>query len=279
MKVAIGQARIWACVVALAFAGGASHAQFYGTGPPAQPTNPEQKEPGLSIKDFAGIFTGLIWIKQRQVMSWKVADAQIAAATKAQVNSSIALAQGKVGGTATLESTAQQIDTYRQFSAVVGQGAQVCDASSQRNDIDRIGTARDQYAFANMANGGRAAYPAADYEVKRSADRLDLYCSADEHNLGLCRSRFDGMATASTSAPKVGLPDQYTHKQLKAASDYIANLVPAPVPTRGASTCDAGCQAARLAALRVEATSSMVAVPTAARLAGRIGEKTFAAKQ
>lgn len=208
----------------------------------------------------------------------KVLASQISVAATAQINADIAIAQGAMVGRALLSTTVEQVETYRSFSGLTGQGAQVCDAVSQRNDIDDIDKKRSLYSFTSQPRAGRSAIPPDRYESTRTERRLDAYCSADEHNLGLCKSRFDGMNTASTNYTKFALADQLTSKQLKAAEDFIANLVPRPSPVRRATECDVGCRTQLVQAMRLDAVSSMVAVPVAASLSGRIGAKTFAEK-
>jgi len=213
----------------------------------------------------------------QKVASWKVFTSQVATAAKAQINARTSVLQGEMAARGSLATSIEQLELYQHYSALTGQGAQVCDAVSQRNDIDSIGRSRDSFEFVAMPRAGRAAIASADYEVERGKAQLDAYCSADEHNLGVCKSRFDGMASASANFNKIMTADQFTSKQLRSAEDYIANLVPPPVPVRAAAQCDVGCQSARMAALRLDAVSSMVAAPMAMQMSGRIGAKTFAA--
>lgn len=229
--------------------------------------------------DVFDIFTVLQQYGTQKQSSIKVLTSQVATAATAQMNADIALAQGSVASKALLSTASDQVEIYRKYSALTGQGAQVCDAVNQRNDLDDIARARDGYAFMQQSKGGRAAVPQDRYESARLDKRLDAYCSADEHNLGICKSRFDGMAVASTNYNKVVIADQFTTKQLKAAEDFVANLVPPPLPARRASDCDARCQGLRARAMRVDALASMVAAPMAASLSSRIGQKTFAEKK
>jgi hypothetical protein len=222
------------------------------------------------------ILKSLLSGEQGKVSATKVASAQVAMAAKAQINADVTLAQGEMYARGLLTSTVEQLETFRRFNGATGQGVQTCDAINQRNDVDTIARARDAVTFTQMPNGGRAALSPDSYEVHRVVARMDAYCSADEHNLGLCKSRFDGMASASTNYNKLITADQFTAKQLKAAQDFVAELVPPPLPQRRNGGCDAGCQSERMGALRVDAMASMVAVPMAAQLAGKIGQKTFA---
>lgn len=212
-----------------------------------------------------------------KIAAWKVFTSQSATAAKAQVNARVSILQGEMAAKGSLAATTEQLELYQAFSALTGQGAQVCSAVNQRNDIDTIALARDSFEFVAMPRSGRAAVPASSYEETRAKVQIDAYCTADEHNLGICKSRFDGMAAASANYNKIMTADQFTTKQLRSAEDYIANLVPPPMPARAAKNCDAGCQSARMAALRVDATSSMVAAAMAMQMSSRIGEKTFAA--
>lgn len=219
-------------------------------------------------------------VLQKKIAALRVMTSQIATAAKAHINARTSIAQGAMAAQGMLSTTVEQLNQFQAFSALTGQGAQVCDAVAQRNDIDSISLARDAFQFVAMANAGRSAVPRDNYEVARASKQLDAYCSADEHNLGLCMSRFDGLANASTDFNKLTGVDQFTNKQLKAAEEYIANLVPAhkTVPQKAAS-CDAACQAVRLAELRANAAASMVAATMAMQLSSRIGEKTFAEKK
>lgn len=228
----------------------------------------------------SGSAFAFIGILQQKVAALKVMTSQIATAAKAHINARTSIVQAEMAAMGMLSTTVEQLQLFQAFSIVSGQGAQVCDAVAQRNDIDTISMARDSYQFVAMPNSGRAAVPRDNYEVARADKQLDAYCSADEHNLGLCTSRFDGMANASTSFNKVMTMDQFTNKQLRAAEDYIANIVPAQrVAARTASSCDVSCQSSRLLALRANAAASMVATSMAMQLSGRIGEKTFAEKK
>lgn len=215
----------------------------------------------------------------QKIAAWKVFTSQVATASKALINARTSVLQGEMAAKGSLAGTIEQLELYQSFSAVSGQGAQVCDAISQRDDIDKIALARDSFEFVAMPRAGRTSAAPPSYEVDRSKDQLDAYCSADEHNLGICKSRFDGMASASANFNKIMTADQFTTKQLRSAEDYIANLVPPPLPVRSSANCDVGCQSARMAAMRLDAMSSMVAAPMAMQLSGRIGEKTFAVKK
>ncbi len=234
---------------------------------------------GVARADVFEIFTILQQYGTQKLSAAKVATAQVSLAATAQINADIALAQGAMAGRALLAMTTEQIESYRNYSVLTGQGAQVCDAVNQRNDVDDIARARGAYLFSNPKDGGRAALPRDRYDAAMLEKRLDAYCSADEHNLGLCRSRFDGMNSASTSYTKIVLADQFTGKQAKAAQDFIANLVPPPLPLQRAGDCDPGCQTQRVRAMRVDALASMVAFPMAASLSSHIGQKTFVEKQ
>jgi hypothetical protein len=229
--------------------------------------------------DVFEIFSVLQQYGTQKQSAIKVLTSQVSTAATMQMNADIALAQGSIASKALLSTTSEQIEIYRRYSALTGQGAQVCDAVNQRNDVDGIASARSAYAFTQPVNGGRAAVPRDRYESARLDKRLDAYCSADEHNLGLCKSRFDGMAAASTNYNKIVVADQFTGKQLKAVEDFVANLVPPPLPVQRASDCDVRCQMSRARAMRVDALASMVAAPMTASLSSRIGQKTFAEKK
>lgn len=231
---------------------------------------------GAAISQEAHAFGDIL---ARKVASWRVATSQIATASKASINAKLNIAQAQMSAIGVLASTTEQLQIYQSFSALTGQGAQVCSAVNQRNDIDLIGKTRSDYRFNEMARSGRGELPVDDYEVGRGIKQLDAYCSAEEHYLGICRSRFDGMASASTNYTKLTAADQFTSKQLKAAEDYIANLVPPPLPVQSASSCDVGCMSARMRALQMDAAASLVAVPLSMQLSDRIGAKTFAVKK
>ena len=209
----------------------------------------------------------------------KVFTSQVATASKAVINARTSLLQGEMAARGSLATTIEQLELYQTFSSLTGQGAQVCDAVNQRNDIDTIALARDAVEFVAVTLSGRAPVSPQNYEVDRSKEQLDAYCSADEHNLGLCRSRVGGMASASANFNKLMTAEQFTTQQLRSAENYIANLVPPPMPVQSGAACDVGCRSARMAAMRVDALSSMVAAPMAMQLSGRIGEKTFAVKK
>ena len=229
--------------------------------------------------DVFEIFGVLQNYATQKLAASKVLASQISLAATTQINADIALTQGSVAARAILSTTVDQIDAYRSYSGLTGQGAQICDAVNQRNDVDDIAGARSVYRFTEQRGGGRAAVPPDRYEAARAEKALEAYCSADEHNLGICKSKFDGMNSAASNYSKIALNDQFTKKQLGAAGDFISNLVPPPLPARVAKNCDANCMALRGKSLRVEALSSMVAAPLAAGMSNRIGQKTFADKQ
>lgn len=210
-----------------------------------------------------------------KVAGLKVVTSQVATAQKAQITNEVLLANGAMAGRAQLETTIQHIELFRNYGLISGQGPQTCSAINQRNDIEDIENRRNSYAFTAMPTGGRSSVPREGYEDRRTEQRLDAYCSADEHNLKLCRSRFDGMASASTDYNKLLRADQLTAKQLKAAQEFVANLVPPQLPLQRSAECGAACQTDRASALRSDALASMVAVPMAAQLSSRIGVKTF----
>lgn len=234
---------------------------------------------GVARADVFDIFTVLQNYGTQKLAAAKVLTSQISLAGTTQINADIALTQGAVAARALLSTASDQIDTYRSYSALTGQGAQVCDAVNQRNDVDDIARSREAYAFTEQRSNGRAAVPRDRYEAGRIEKSLDAYCSADENNLGICKSRFDGMQSASSNYTKISLADQFTTKQLRAAGDFISNLVPPPMPARRAGDCDAACKAQQMRALRADAMASMVAVPLAASMSNRIGQKTFADKK
>ena len=228
-----------------------------------------------------GNLTSLVSVLNIEVTGIKVATSQVAVAAKSQINAAVVLAQGGMAARGTLASTLAQIEIYNNFGFESGQGPQTCAALGLRNDIDVIAQSRDKLAFTAMSTAGRASFPLEFYEAQRASGRVAAYCSADEHNLGLCKSRFDGMAGVSTNYSKLSLQDQFTSKHIKAAQDFVAELVPPPMPVRANVVCGngSGCQAERLAALRVDALSSMIAVSMAAQFSNQVGEKTFAAKR
>lgn len=247
-----------------------------------QKNRPSCKSVGaVAVAAFMAVATppALADVLAQNIVAWKVFTSQVATAAKAQINASATLLQGEMIARGSLAGTVEQLGLYQKFSALTGQGAQVCDAVNQRNDIDTISLAREAFEFVAVPRAGRAAVPAPNYEVDRSKNQLDAYCSADEHNLGICTSRFDGMASASSDFNKLMTEDQFTTKQLRSAEEYIANLVPPPLPVRSAANCDAGCQSTRMVAMRLDALSSMIAAPMAMQLSGRIGAKTFAVKK
>lgn len=224
----------------------------------------------------ANAFTDILSSK---LASLKVMTSQFATASRAVINAKASLVQGQMMAIGAMSTTVEQLELYQTFSAVNGQGAQVCDAINQRNDIDAIGKSRDSFSFVAEQRSGHGATPADNYEVRRAEQQLDAYCSADEHKLGLCKSRFDGMAAASSNYLQLSSADQFTAKKLKAAEGFISNLVPPPAVPRSAASCDAGCQAQRLTAMQSDAAASMIAVPLAMKMSSQIGAKTFASKK
>ncbi len=228
-----------------------------------------------------GSVTALVNVLNIGVSGLKVATSQVAVAAKAQINADIVVAQGAMAARGTLASTLEQIAVYNNFGFESGQGPQTCAAVGLRDDVDVISQSREKLAFTAMATAGRAPFQREFYETQRATSRMGAYCSADEHNLGLCKSRFDGMAGISTNFGKLSLQPQFTSRHIKAAEDFVAELVPPPLPLRANVSCESGsaCQGERVAAMRVDALSSMVAVSMAAQLSSRVGEKTFAAKR
>lgn len=233
---------------------------------------------GAAHAGLFDIIAALANLGTQKLSAIKVATAQIAVSANEQKKVDIALAEGAMKARAMLSTTVEQLETYRRYSHQSGQSVQVCDAVNQRDDLNSVADARQAYSFASPKRAGRADVSSDGYEEKLLDKRLDAYCSADEHNLGLCQSRFDGMAAASSDYAKIILPDQYTTKQVAAAQDYIANLVPPPLVQIQKGRCESACQIARIQAMRVDALSSMVAVPVAVNLSSRIGVKSFAVK-
>ncbi|SFF31545.1 hypothetical protein [Paracidovorax wautersii] len=231
----------------------------------------------LATAGSAHAFTGIL---DQKLSALRVMTSQIATSSKAQINATISIVQGEMGARGVLAGTTEQLDLYRSFSAIGGQGVQMCDAVSQRNDIDTLSRAQDSYQFVAVANSGRTSARRDNYEIVRAEKQMDAYCSAEEHNLGICKSRFDGMENASSSFNKLMGVDQFTNKQLKAAEEFIANAVPAPRAMPQVSrACDAACKSARVAAMRMDAASSMTAATLAMQLSSRIGAKTFAERK
>lgn len=232
---------------------------------------------GIAIAQPALAFTDIL---SQKIASLKVMTSQFATASKAQINAKVNLMQAQMGALGVLASTVEQLEAFQQFSAFTGQGAQVCDAVSQRNDIDAISVGRNSYSFVSGVRGGQSDTPADNYEALRSKAQLDAYCTAEENNMGMCRSKFDGMAGYSSNFNKLQTSEQLTTKQLEAAKDFVANMVPPPPKVAMASkNCDSGCLSRRLASMRSDAAASMVATSMTMQLANQIGAKTFAEKK
>lgn len=232
---------------------------------------------GVGAASPAFAFTDIL---AQKVASLRVMTSQFATASKAQINARVNLMQAQMGAIGVLASSVEKMEAFQSFSAVTGQGAQVCSAVAQRNDIDVISLGRNNYSFVSGVRGGQSSTPADNYEILRSAAQLDAYCTAEENNLGICRSKFDGMAGYSSNFNKLQTAEQLTTKQLEAAKDFVANMVPPPPKVVTASkNCDSACLSRRLASMQSDAAASMVATSMTMQMANQIGAKTFAEKK
>lgn len=218
---------------------------------------------------------------QQKIGAYKVMTSQIAMSAKTKISYRQREAEGEMAGLALLSSLTEQYLLYRDFGPTTGQGAMVCDAANQRSDISRIMKEVEAYDFGNTERGGSAKIPIDKYVVMRTQQRLEDYCSGDMHNLGLCRSKFDGMASADTNYAVLAQTEHFTNKQAKAAQDFISNVVPNPPPLAPviSASCGPKCQEARSLAIQYNSYASLAATGLAAHFATKIGEKTYAPKK
>ncbi len=215
-------------------------------------------------------------LAQNKVSGYKVLTSQLSVAAQQKINSAKRMAEAQMAAIALMASSIEQLEVFKDHSPMMGQGAQVCDAVNQRSDIARIADVRKAYDIGNVRNAGRASVPATTYVSTRIKQQLDDYCSVDQHNLGLCRARSDGMANASTDYSQLDSAEQFTSKQLKASNDFIANLVPGPSLVAIAGKCGPKCQSVIASAKQLDSISSMAAFGLASQFSNRVGAKTYA---
>lgn len=215
-------------------------------------------------------------LARQKVSGYKVLTSQISVAAQQKINSAKRMAEAQMAAIALMASSIEQLEVFKDHSPMMGQGAQVCDAVNQRSDITRIADVRKAYDVGNVRNAGRANFPANNYVGARIKQQLEDYCTADQHNLGLCRARADGMASASTDYTQLDVAEQFTNKQLKASNDFIANIVPGPSFVGFSGKCGPKCESVIASAKQMDSISSMAAFGLATQFSNRIGNKTYA---
>lgn len=214
---------------------------------------------------------------QEKIASYKVLTTQYKTKATAIINNMKRVAEAQMGALAMLNSSVAQMELYKEYSPIGGQGAQTCDAVNQSTDITRIARLRQQYDLGNVSSAGQMAFNPTKYVQAQVKEQLDKYCTADQHNLGLCRAKYDGMAGASSNYASLMQHEQFTVKQLEAANHFIANLLPAPAPLSLAQkSCGARCDEVAHAYAEQNSFSSLVAHSFASNFGNRVGTKTYA---
>ncbi|MBL8510055.1 MAG: hypothetical protein JNM52_00290 [Betaproteobacteria bacterium] len=214
--------------------------------------------------------------RPQEISAWKVATSQIATAEKQIIAVDTALAQGSLASRAQLSATTDLLHRTQQYGIFSGQGAQVCLAVGQRKDVANAGDRANvaQKAYMRDNGDGRGRFTPTEYELERAREQLKRYCSAEEHNLGLCQSSFDAMAGVGGDYQKLARNEQLTTKQAEAAKDFIATAVPAAIPVRAERNCGPACVRATEQLRYLSALSSMAALPMANQMSRRTGVKT-----
>lgn len=212
-----------------------------------------------------------------KLSSRKVLASQFATAAKGMISGEVAVAQGGMAAKMQLSTTTELLKSFQRYGVYSGQGAQTCMAVNQGEDIDAANarTLAAINAFVGTEGDGRAKYAPSEYERSRSAVHMERYCSAQEHNMGLCVSKFDGMAKFGTDYSKFARTDHLTSKQAKAAGDFVATLVAPAMPKVVSTQCDTACMEDRSRNMRLSALSSMASMPFASQMANRSGVKTY----
>lgn len=212
----------------------------------------------------------------QKIASYKVMTAQFAAASKAAITNLQRVAEGEMAALSIQASLLDQMMIYRQYSPLVGQGAQVCDAVNNNSDIDIISRSRPRIEMGNLSTAGRPKIDPSNYIATRVKDQLENYCTADEHNLGLCRAKFDGMAAAASDFGKLMDKELFTSKELKASNDFVANMVPPPAPKVSKNNCKtSSCLELVAAARSMDAFGGLVANSYASVFSSRVGTKSY----
>lgn len=216
---------------------------------------------------------------KQKIGALKVMTQQFATAAKTSIESAQRLAEAQIASVAYMNTTIGQMEVYQSFNPYTGQGPKFCDAVSNSKDIVAISTKRDNFDLGNTNRAGRTKVAPDRYSELRVKSNLDKYCTADQHNLGICRARFDGLNGASSNYSKLAEIEQFTKGQFEAANEFIANLVPVPskeIMTKKGGNCGVGCENAYVNAMQADAFSSMVAFGAKSSFSSQIGTKTFA---
>lgn len=214
-------------------------------------------------------------LARQRISGYKVLTTQISASTKQVLQGAKRVAEAQMASLAAVASTIEQMELFKDFGITMGQGAQVCDAVNQHADISRLADLLSAYEIGRVNNAGRPNIGPENYTQARVKQQLTDYCSADQHNLGICRSKYDGMAALSTDYAGLEIQDQLTKKQLKAVNDFVGNLVPPPAP-QYTGKCGPSCQSASAMGKQLDTFSSMAALGISAPFTNRIGAKTYA---
>ena len=218
---------------------------------------------------------------KNKIAAWKVIASQVAIGDRAIITASQRIDQARMAALGSLQQSLSQLEIFRSYGAFTGQGAQVCAAALNRNDINRIGDRMAVLDFVSMPQRGRLNVKPDNYTVAMVNEQLEKYCSADMHNLGICQTRFDGGVAVSMSYARINAAEQLTTQQLEGTKAFIANMVPPGqvVNTRSSGQCNAECIQSRVRGMRADAISSLVAVPMAEHFASRVGASTYAKTQ
>lgn len=213
----------------------------------------------------------------QKIASFKVMAAQFSSASKAAITNLQRVAEGEMAALSMRLSMLDQLEVYRQFSPLVGQGAQVCDAVNNNSDIDIISRTRTRYEMGNLSTAGRLKIDPANYVSTSVKEQLNNYCTADQHNMGLCRAKFDGMAAASSDFSKLMHKELFTAKDLNASNAFVANMVPPPAPKLTKNRCKTNsCMELASASRSMDAFGGLVAHSYTSVFASRVGTKTYA---
>lgn len=160
---------------------------------------------------FKALSGNLLSYDKRELSAMKVATSQVATAAKAEINAAQTLMKGKMAALGALEQTVQQMQVYRKYSAITGQGVDPCGQLA---------------AQAGMVNATRRAEASVTDLVQRIASAPGRYSSAEGYLERLLRTRQTNFATKDDERLGFG----------KAASGEVITATGAKFAIAGADT-------------------------------------------
>lgn len=226
---------------------------------------------------LSDIFSSITKMGGLKTNALRVLTRQISLAEEVNTQANMALTAGSLAARAQLETTSALLNILQEFGPYAGQGPQSCMSVNSGEDITVAAERANQSAdiFLGFNADGSGNFPAPEYESRRAANHLKKYCSAQEHNLGLCTSMFDGLAKFGSDYTKFARTDQLTAKQADAGHDFIAAIAPPALIKQPSSGCNEACQIQQYQARSMSAFASMGVLPIATQLANRTGTKTY----